>query len=142
MVGYNKFQDFVEQLGLLVHDLSAHTLKVALVRSTDGPLATDTILGNMAQPTGTGYAPIDVQNTWAEGSGTATLTGTKCIFTATAGDWLSFRYVVLYNDDDAGGPDKVIGWWDYTSDVNLGNGETFTIKFNGSETTGTIFTLA
>lgn len=142
MVGYNKFQDFVEQLGLLVHNLSTHTLKVALVRSTDGPLATDTILGNMAQPTGTGYAPIDTLNTWAEAGGTGTLTGTKCVFQATAGDWQSFRYVVLYNDDDVGGPDKVIGWWDYLSDVQLGNGETFTVKFNNGDPTGTILTLA
>jgi hypothetical protein len=70
------------------------------------------------------------------------MTGTKCVFTAGAADWQSFRYVELYNDDDATGPDKAAGYWDYAGDVTLGSGETFSVKFNGSDTTGTILTLA
>ena len=138
MAAYNKFNDFVEQLGLAIHNLNTHTLKVALARSIDPPVATDTILANVTQPTGTGYAPIDTQNTWAESAGTGTLTGTKCVFTA-GGDWQTFRYVILYNDDPAGDP--LIAWWDYASDLQLSDGETFSIKFNGSDTTGSILTL-
>jgi hypothetical protein len=99
-------------------------------------------LANITQPTGTNYAPIDTQNTWAEAAGTGTLTGTKCVFTAGAADWQSFKYVVLYNDDATSPADALIAWWDYGSDLTLGNGETFSVKFNSSDTTGTILTLA
>jgi len=142
MVAYNKFNDFVERLGLAIHNLNTHTLKVALARSTDPPTAADDDITDITQPTGTGYAPIDTQNTWAEATGTGTLTGTKCVFTAGAADWQSFRYVIFYNDDATAPADALISWWDYGSDLTLGNGETFSVKFNGSDTTGTIFTLA
>jgi hypothetical protein len=147
MATYNKIQDFVEQLGLARHNLNTNVLKVALNRSdADGGagaavVATNTVLADIVQPTGTGYAPIDTQNTWAEAAGTATLTGTKCVFTAGGADWQSFRYVVLYNDDTDTPTDQLIGWWDYGSDLTLGNGETFSVKFNGSDATGTILTL-
>ena len=142
MAGYNKFNDFVEQLGLAVHNLNTHTLKVALARATDPPTAADTILSNITQPTGTNYAPIDTQNTFAEASGTATLTGTKCVFSAGGADWQSFQYVILYNDDVTSPLDALISWWDYLSPLTLASGETFSVKFNSSDTTGTIFTLA
>jgi hypothetical protein len=141
MASFNKIQDFVEQLGLAVHNLNTATLKVALVRSTDAPTATDTILANVTQPTGTGYTAggEDSQNSWAETGGTATLTCTAVTWTATAGDWQSFRYVLLHNDTAANDP--LIGWWDYGSDLTLGDGETFTWKPNNSATTGTVLTL-
>lgn len=148
MAAFVKINDFVEQLGLAVHNLSTATLKVALNRSDaaagagSAVTASDTKLGDVVQPTGTGYATIDTQNTWAESGGTATLTGTKCVFTASGADWQSFRYVVLFNEDDTSGPDKLIGYWDYTTDLTLGNGETFSVKFNNSDTTGTILTIA
>jgi hypothetical protein len=148
MAAFNKIQDFVEQLGLAVHNLNTHTFKVALNRSDaaagagSAVQATDTILANIVQPTGTGYAPIDVLNTWAESGGTGTMTGTKAVFTAGAGDWQTFRYVVLYNDDATSPADALAGYWDYGSDLQLNNGETFSVKFNNSDTTGTILTIA
>lgn len=142
MATFSKIQDFVEQLGLARHNLSTNTLKVALARSTDPPTAADTVLADITQPTGTGYAAIDTQNTWAESSGTATLTGTKCVFTAGGANWQSFRYVMLYNDDTSTPTDQLIGYWDYGSDLTLGSGETFSVKFNNSDTTGSILTLA
>jgi len=142
MAAYVKIYDFVEQLALAKHDLNTHTLKVALARSTDPPTQSDTILANITQPTGTGYAPIDVQNTIAEVTGTLTLTGTKCVFTAGAADWQTFQYVMLYNDDQGSPVDPLICYWNYGSDLQLGNGETFSVKFNGSDTQGTILTLA
>ena len=148
MAAFVKIQDFAEQIGLARHNLNTHTLKVALNRSDAAGgagaavTATDTILANIIQPTGTGYAPIDTQNTWAESGGTGTLTGTKCVFTAGGADWQSFRYVVLYNDDTTTPDDQLIGYWDYTTDLTLGNGETFSVKFSNSDTTGTILTLA
>jgi hypothetical protein len=150
MAAFNKIQDFVEQLGLAIHNLNTHTLKVALNRSDAAAgagaavQATDTILANVVQPTGTGYTAggIDTLNTWAEAAGTGTLTGTKAVWTAGAADWQSFRYVVLHNDDATSPADALIGYWDYGSDLTLGNGETFSVKFNNSDTTGTILTIA
>lgn len=148
MATFTKINDFVEQLGLARHNLSTGTLKVALNRSDAAGgagaavTAADTVLADIVQPTGTSYAPIDTQNTFAESGGTATLTGTKCVFTAGAADWQSFRYVVLYNDDTSTPTDQLIGFWDYLSDLTLGNAETFSVKFNNSDTTGTILTLA
>ena len=145
MAAFNKIQDFVEQLCTAVHNFAAagHVIKAVLLRSTDAPVATDTGLASWtAQPTGTGYTAggEDVQNTLAEAAGTATVTGTKIVWTAGAADWLSFRYVGLYNDTAAS--DNAIAWWDYGADLTLGNGETFTIKFNNGDPTGTIFTVA
>lgn len=141
-----KIQDFVEQLGLAVHNLNTATLNIALNRSDAGGgagaavTATDTVLANIVQPTGTGYAVIDTQNTWAESGGTGTLTGTKCVFTGGAGGWTSFQNAVLYNDTAASDP--LICFWAYTGDLTLAEGETFSVKFSNSDTTGTIFTLA
>lgn len=147
MAAYNKIQDFVEQLLSAKHDFTAagHVFKAVLLRSTDPPVATDTVFADWtAQPTGTGYTAggTDIQNTLAEAAGTATVTGTKVVWTAGAADWISFRYVGLYNDTQATPLKPLVAWWDYGSDLTLGNGESFTVKFNGSDPTGTILTCA
>ena len=51
MASFNKFQDFVEQLGKGVHQLHAagHTLKVFL--TNEAPLATDTVKADIAEIT-------------------------------------------------------------------------------------------
>jgi hypothetical protein len=141
MAAFNKFQDFVEQLGLAKHNLNTDTQNVYL--SNAAPSATNTIKANIAEITNqNGYtAPIDTQNTWAESSGTGTLTGTMCVVTAT-GTVGPFQYVILYNDTQTSPADALIGWWDYGSALTLANGETFSVKFNNSATTGTILTIA
>lgn len=147
MAAFNKIQDFVEQLFTAKHDFSAggHVIRAVLLRSTDAPVATDTTLADWtAQPTGTGYTAggEDVQNTLAEAAGTVTVTGTNVTWIAGAADWVNFRYVALYNDTQTSPANAAIGWWDYGSDLTLGNGETFTIKFNGTTPTGTILTAS
>jgi hypothetical protein len=142
MASYNKFQQFVEDLGLGVHNLNTGTLNVYL--SNAAPSASgDAVKADMAEiSTGNGYTgPVDTQNTFAESGGTATLTGTKVVITAS-GDVGPFQYVVLYNDTPTSPADPLIGWWDYGSALTLHNGETFSIKFNNSDTTGTILTIA
>jgi hypothetical protein len=142
MATYNKFQNFVEDLGLGVHNLNTGTLNVYL--SNAAPSASgDAVKADMAEITNqNGYtAPIDTQNTFAETGGTATLTGTKCVVTAS-GTVGPFQYVVLYNDTPTSPADPLIAWWDYGSALTLANGETFSVKFNNSDTTGTILTIA
>lgn len=141
MAAFVKFYDFVEQLGLAKHNLSTDTLNVAL--SNTGPAQTNTVLADITQISYTNLdaSQKDTQNTWAESTGTATLTGTACTWTAS-GTVATFRYVVLYNDTQTSPADALIGYWDYGSGVTLNTGETFTVKFNNSATTGTILTLA
>jgi hypothetical protein len=140
MAIYNKFNQFVQDLAEKVHNLSTDQLEVYLSNATPDPAA-DLVKTDLAEiATGSGYAgPVDTQNTGAEASGTYTLTGTKVVITAT-GAMAAFRYVVLYNTTPA--TDPLIGWWDYGSSLSLQNGETFSIKFNNSDTTGTILTIA
>jgi hypothetical protein len=143
MAAYNKFQDFVDQLGQGKHVFGTHVLKVVLTNSA--PVATNTILANITQiANSNGYTTggIDAQATWAEATGTGTLTGTMVVWTAVTGAMGPFQYVVLYNDTQTSPVDPLIGWWDYGSALTLQVGETFSVKFNSSATTGTILTLA
>ncbi len=140
MASFNKFEDFVQALAEKEHNLSSDTLNVYL--SNAAPSASgDADKADMAEITNqNGYtAPVDTQNTGAETGGTYTLTGTKVVVTAS-GTVGPFQYVVLYNDTHS--TDGLIGYWNYGSAVTLASGETFTIKFNNSDTTGTILTIA
>jgi hypothetical protein len=147
MATYNKYQDFVEQLCKAVHnfDGAGHVFKIYL--SNIAPTATDTSKPGSATeftPGGTGYTAggEDVLNTIAEAGGTATVTATKVVWTAATSTWNPFRYVVLYNDSATSPADALVAWWDYgVGGVTLGVGETFSVKWNGSDTTGTVFTL-
>ena len=142
MAAYNKFQDFVEQLGLAKHAFGTHVFKVVL--SNSAPVATNTILANITQiSNANGYTTggIDAQVTWAEVTGTATATGTMVTWTCVTAPMGPFEYVVLYNDTQTSPADPLVGWWDYGSALTLQVGETFSVKFNNSPTTGAIFTL-
>jgi hypothetical protein len=141
---YNKYQNFVEDLAEKVHNCSDDTLKVML-SNTAPNAATHTVRADSSEISGgNGYTSggTDTQNTGAESSGTYTLTGTKVVFTASGGSIGPFRYVILYNDTPTSPADPLISWWDYGSALTLLDGETLSVKFNNSDTTGTIFTLA
>lgn len=144
MATYNKFQDFVEQLCLGKHNLNTDQLNVYL--SNAAPSASlDAVKADLAEiGTGNGYAADggDTANTFAESTGTGTLTGTKVVFTASGGSIGPFQYVVLMNVTQTSPLKPLIGWWDYGSALTLLTGETFSVKFNNSATTGTILTVA
>lgn len=137
MATYNKFNDFVEQLGKAVHDLDGtHTLKVMLTNTA--PVATNTVLANLTEITaGNGYTAGGTATTptWSETSGTATLATTDVVFTASGGTIGPFRYAVLYNDTPTSPADPLIGWWDYGSSITLADTETFTVDFGASTLT-------
>lgn len=146
MATYNKFQDFVEQLLLAKHDFSAagHVFKIYLSNAAPSASA-DAVKADLAEiSAGNGYTAggEDTQNTMAEASGTATVTGTKVVWTASGGTIGPFQYVALYNDTQSSPADPLVSWWDYGSALTLQAGETFTVKFNNGDPTGTIFTLA
>lgn len=143
MATYNKFQQFVQDLAEKVHNLSADQIEVYLSNAVPSASA-DAVKADLAEiATGNGYTgPQDTQNTGAEATGTYTLTGTKVVITAAGGTIGPFQYVVLMNTTPTTPLDPLIGWWDYGSALTLNAGETFSIKFNNSDTTGTILTVA
>jgi hypothetical protein len=137
---YNKFDSFVGQLGISLHDLNADTISVYL-SNTIPSASGDTTKADLAEiSTGNGYTgPIDTQQTWAEVSGTGTVTGTKFTIVAAGGAIAQFQYIVLYSPTSS---DNLIAWWDLGVLIDLLDGETLTLKFNGGDPTGTIFTVS
>lgn len=150
MVTYNKFNSFVEYLCDKVMDLigspPGDTFKIVLTATANAPIATNTILANLTQISGTnGYTTGGTALTNPTGtrsSGTVTFAADQCVFTASGGAMAAFQYYALYDDTPSSPADPLIAWWDHGSAVTLNSGDTFTIKFNGSAAAGTIFTLA
>jgi len=131
MATYNKFQDFVEQLGLGTHNLNTDTLKVMLTNSA--PVATNTVKTDITEiSAGNGYTAggDDITNTYTESGGTATLAATDVTFTASGGTIGPFQYAVIYNDTAAS--DNLVCWFDYGSSITLNDTETFTVDFGAS----------
>lgn len=143
MASFNKFQQFVQDLAEKVHNLSTDQVEIYLSDATPSASA-DAVKADLAEiGTGNGYTgPQDTQNTGAEATGTYTLTGTKVVITASGGSIGPFRYVVLQNTTPTSPLDPLIGWWDYAGELTLLTGESFSVKFNNSDTTGTILTIA
>lgn len=141
MASFNKYQQFVEDLGNKVHDLvgTNDTLKVALTNTAPNA-ATHAVLADITEiSAGNGYSAggTDAQNDGTETGGTLTVTGVDVVFTASGGTIGPFRYAVLYNDTPTSPADPLIGWWDYGSSITLADGETFTVNFGAS-----LFTIA
>lgn len=138
MATFNKFNQFVEDLGLGVHNLSTGALRVYL--SNTAPSASlDLVKADLAEIAGgNGYTALGelIGGTWTESAGTGTKTGTDIVWTAS-GAVGPFQYAVLYNDTPTSPADPLIGWWDYGTPISLANGETFTVDFGAS-----VFTIA
>lgn len=143
MATFNKFQQFVEDLGNGVHNLGSDTLEVYLTNAAPSASA-DAVKADLAEiATGNGYTgPVDVQNTYSQTGGTATLVGTKVTITASGGSIADFQHVVLQNTTPTSPLDPLIGYWSEASAITLTDGSTYNIKFNNSETTGDILTIA
>lgn len=148
MAAYNKFQVFVEHLTNKVHDLFGSTPNIDDVKiylsNTAPNAATMAVKADLPEiSAGNGYTAggASVTPVGSRSGGTMTLSGTKVTWTASGGPIGPFRYVVLYNDTPTAPADPLIAWWDRGSSLTLSAGESFSVKFNNSDTTGTIFTL-
>lgn len=129
MATYNKFNSFVEALAEKVHNLGSDTLKIALTDSA--PVASNTILANITEISYTNLSTrVPNITSSTQTSGTYKLILQDLVLTAS-GTVPQFRYVVLYNDTATN--DELIGWWDYGSEANLLNTDTFTLDFDGSD---------
>ncbi len=127
---FHKFDCFVADVGLKKHDLDADTIKVYLTNTA--PVAGNTVYNTPADlATAGGYTAggADAACAYSQTSGTASLTGTDIVFTATSG-FGPFRYAVLYNSTAAA--KNLIGWWDYVSNLTHEAGATFTVDFGAT----------
>lgn len=131
MASFNKFQSFVEDLAEKKHNLGADQLVVALTAAANAPVATNTVLANLTQISYTNLSTRNITTaSSAQTSGTYRLILTDLVLTASGGSVGPFRYVVIYNDTAAS--KELIGWYDYGSEITLGNGETLTLDFDGT----------
>lgn len=139
-LSYNKYQDFVEQLGLEQHNLNTDTLKIALTNAVPNAAHTvfDAVTNHAAPAAANGYTTggEDTGNGWSESAGTATLASaaSPITITATAGGIGPFQYLILYNDTN---PTKMlVGYYNHGSEVTLAEGESYVITV-----TTNLFTL-
>ena len=143
MATFTFYNDFKEQLGKGVHNLSTNTLKVALTNAAPN-VATHTVLGDITQlSTGGGYTggagggSALASQSYTETGGTGTFTAADLTFTASGGSIGPFRYAVYYNDSATSPVDALIGYVDYGSSITLADTETFTLDHGTA-----IFTVA
>ena len=139
MATFNKFEQFVEDLGAGVHDLQAAGDTLKVYASNAAPSASaDAVKTDLAEITAENGYPSggsDIANDWSQTAGTATLTGTDVVWTASGGSFGALQYIALYNDTPTSPVDPLIGWWDYGSSVTILDGETFTVDFGASVAT-------
>ena len=134
MASFNKFNQFVEDLAHKVHNLGSDTLKLAL--SNTAPNATDATLSDITQiAAGNGYTTGGFTLTVsasAQSGGTYKLTIDDITITASGGAIATFRYFILLNDTPTSPADPLIGWWDYGSAVDLGDGQSLPVDFSAT----------
>lgn len=124
---FNKFNAFVADVGLKVHNLNADALKIMLTATA--PVATNALKADITEiAAGNGYTAGGAAVggvAYSQVGGIAKLIGNAVTFLAAGGAITTFRYAVLYNSTPAGG--NLIAWWDYGATVSLGDGESFKI---------------
>ena len=142
MATYNKFQGFVGYLGTAV--INCNTDQFDLYLTNNAPSASaDDVKADLAGITEqNGYTEVDIVNTYAEASGTGTLSvglaSGDQVWTASGGSFGALQYAVVF-DETVASPvvDPLICWHDYGSSISVNDGETFTWN-----STGTLFTIA
>lgn len=139
--------EFLEDLGLEVHQLETDDFKLGLVTSTTTPTAStaDPRWGaggstnwstNQVTPGGN-YATggPSIGGTYSQTAGTATFDATDVSITQNASNPTNARWGIGYNDTSAG--KEVVFYIDLGTDIDLSAGD-FSITWNGSG----IFTIA
>lgn len=126
MATFTKFQPFVEACAEKKHNLGSDQLKLALCAAANAPLATYSQLSELTE---IAYTNLSTRNMTTSSSsqtnGTYKLVLADNTLTASGGDVAPFRYVVLYNDTATN--KDLIGYWDYTQDVTIHNGESLLV---------------
>ncbi len=132
MAALNKFNCFARDLCLGVHNLSTHVFKIRLTNAA--PSATmDKVSCITTIATGNGWS-TDVALTIADATASvatyALFFSDVTIEAAAASAMDNFRYVVIYNSNDA--TNHLVGWYDYGTVVALASGEKFVVDFDST----------
>lgn len=138
------FQDFKEQLGKAVHNLSGHTFRIFLSSSAPdaaGDAALTDVGGLIANTNIGGAWPAVADVQFSESSGTGTMTADSTTITAS-GTVPTFRYYGIFNDSATSPADALVCYYDHGSNVDMGSGDTFVITWNADPTDGTVLTIA
>ena len=124
---YNKFNAFVADVHNKVHNLASDQLEIAL--SDTAPVATDTTVnGEIAYTNITNGATTGRNLTTTSSTQTAgvySLILQDLTITAT-GNVAQFRYVIIRNKT----ANKLIGWYDIGSEINMINGSSFKVDLD------------
>lgn len=132
MAAFNKFNAWAENM---VEGANLGTDQFVIALSDVAPVAGNSILTDITQISYVNLSSRNVTTTSSsQAAGTETLVLQDLTLTAS-GAVAQFRYVVLYDDTVASPVDPLVGWWDYGSEVNMVNLETFLIDFVGATIT-------
>jgi hypothetical protein len=128
---FNKINVFVQNLGLKTESLGAAADVIKIMLTDTAPVATNTVKANITQISGTnGYTTdgnVCTVTSWTQTSGTLKwIVGSPTLWTAAGGTIGPFRYAVIY-DFTTG---NLIGWYDYTAEITLQIGDTFTVTLD------------
>lgn len=129
MASFTKIHSFVENLAEKAIDLSGAELTIALTNTSH-----EAAFDELADLTEISYSScssrvITVASS-SQTSGTYKLVCDDLTLTAT-GEVGPFQYIYIYDDGSTG--DKLVGYYDYGSEVTLASGDTFKIDFDGSD---------
>ena len=131
MATYQKFQQFVEDLAVAVHDCDTDQFTVALTNTA--PVATNTVLANLTEIAYTNLSSRNLTtSTASQTSGTYTQLFADLVLTSSGGSTGPFRYVVIYNNTPTSPADPLVAFYDYGSSLTLADTETLTIDFTTS----------
>ncbi len=133
MATFNKFNQFTKDLIDGVHDFDAHSFKVLLTNTA--PSSSNAVKADLTEiSAGNGYSAggSATSLSTSTSSGTAKVTATDVVFTASGGSIGPLRYAVIYNDTPSSPADPLIGWYDYGASITLASTETLTVDFDGA----------
>ena len=130
---FQKFNCFSQNLGRKTENLHSAGDTIKLYLTDAAPVATNTVFGTPADiGAGNGYTAggnACVVTSWTQTSGTVKwLVASPTLWTAAGGTIGPFRYVVLYDSTTT----NLIVWADYTAEITLQIGDTFTVTLDGT----------
>jgi hypothetical protein len=132
MAAFNKFNQFVGDVGTGKHNLNADSFKIMLTNTA--PVATNAVKADITDiAAGNGYTAGGTAvgtTAYSQTSGTGKMTGNDVTFTAAGGSFATFRYAVLYNDTQASPAKPLVGWWDYGAAVTLTDTNSFVVDLD------------
>jgi hypothetical protein len=135
MAAGQKFNQFVADMGLGVHNFPAHSLMVML--SNSAPAPGNAVKADITEiASGNGYVAggnAAAFQSWGQTGGLAKLVlADPSIWTAAGGSIGPLRYATLYNNTPTSPAKPLICFWDYGSSITLASGETFTVDLDAT----------